>query len=57
MEVTEQRATSYWNDDYRGQIRREEYPQLAALRALAALEPVQQPTAAPAASGLHEARH
>ena len=37
IEVTKQRAMSYWNDDYRGVIRREEYPQLSALRALDAL--------------------
>lgn len=38
MLLTKQRALSYWNDDYRGKLRREEYPQLAALEAIALLK-------------------
>ena len=39
MVLTEHRAVSYWNDDYRGQLRKEEYPQLAALEAIGRLMP------------------
>ncbi len=37
MEITMQRAVSYWNDDYRTEMSRDEYPQLAALKTLARL--------------------
>lgn len=37
ISLTEQRAASYWLDDYRSEMARDEYPQLAALRILARL--------------------
>lgn len=37
ISLAEQRAASYWLDDYRTEMPRDEYPQLAALKILARL--------------------
>ena len=37
ISLTGQRAASYWLDDYRNEMTRDEYPQLAALKLLARL--------------------
>lgn len=37
ISLTEQRAASYWSDDYRTKMARDEYPQVAALKTLARL--------------------
>lgn len=37
ISLTEQRAASYWLDDYRNEMTQDEYPQLAALKLLARL--------------------
>jgi hypothetical protein len=46
MALCTQRATSYWANDHRWQFRKEEYPQFAALQALAKLRPEIQSSAA-----------